>query len=183
MTISLFQRQQIARTALRCGAVIGLAIAGWVSLSQRANAQAAYGSYVGVGASVGLTSGDSELGEDQDFSGVIAARYHFLRLPISLRAQALVFTDTDAFVPTVSYDFPINWQTDAYIGAGVAFQDDNDSASPIGNETAFVLQPGVDYSIPNSRFVVFGNAIIAFDAYEQGGGTAAALQGGVGLQF
>lgn len=183
MTLSLFQRQQTARTTLRYGAVFGLAIAGLMSLGQRAEAQAAYGSYVGVGASVGLTSGDSELGEDQDFSGVIAARYHFLKLPISLRAQALVFTDTDAFVPTVSYDFPINWQTDAYIGAGVAFQDDSDSASPIGNETAFVVQPGVDYSIPNSRFVVFGNAIIAFDAYEQGGGTAAALQGGVGLQF
>ncbi|MGB3612372.1 MAG: hypothetical protein WBA10_01170 [Elainellaceae cyanobacterium] len=183
MTSSPSWRQPIIQTALRASAIAGIAIAGLVGSSPKALSQAAYGSYVGVGASVGLTSGDSDLGEDQDFAGVIAARYHFLRLPISVRAQALVFTDTDALVPTVSYDFPINWQTDAYIGAGVAFQDDSDSASPIGNETAFVIQPGIDYSIPNSRFVVFGNAIIAFDAYQQGGGTAAALQGGVGLRY
>ena len=150
-----------------------------------ASAQAAYGSYVGAGASIGLTSGDDAAGEDQDEAAVIAARYHFLRLPLSVRAQALVFTDTNAFVPTVSYDFPLNWHTDLYLGAGLAIQDagDNDDPSPIGNQTAFVLQPGVDYMLPNSRLVVFGNAIIAFDAYREGNNTAAALQGGVGVRF
>lgn len=145
-------------------------------------AQAAYGSYVGVGGSLGLTQGSAS--EDQDSAVVIAARYRLLEVPISIRAQLLTFTDTTAFVPTVSYDIPINWQTDAYIGAGVAFQDggDNDT-SPIGNQTSFVLQPGIDHSLPNSNLVIFGNAIIAFDAYRQGGGTAASLQGGVGLRF
>jgi hypothetical protein len=149
-----------------------------------ASAQAAYGSYVGVGGSFGLTRGDGG-NESRDTSAVIAARYRFLRVPISVRAQALVFTDTNAFVPTVSYDIPITWQADAYLGAGVAFQDggSNDDASPIGNQTSFVLQPGIDYSLPNSRLVVFGNAIIAFDAYREGGGPAAALQGGVGVRF
>ncbi|MGJ3249180.1 MAG: hypothetical protein ACFE0I_24285 [Elainellaceae cyanobacterium] len=149
-----------------------------------ASAQAAYGSYVGVGGSFGLTDGEGD-NENQDTAAVIAARYRLLRLPISVRAQALVFTDTNAFVPTVSYDIPITWQADAYLGAGVAFQDgnDEDDASPIGNQTAFVLQPGIDYALPNSRLVVFGNAIIAFDAYREGNGTAAALQGGVGVRF
>jgi hypothetical protein len=36
--------------------------------------------------------------------------------------------------------------------------------------------------IPNSNTVLFGNAIVAFDAYRQGSGTAFSLQGGVGLQ-
>ncbi|NET49347.1 MAG: porin family protein [Merismopedia sp. SIO2A8] len=155
------------------------------TMTAPAMAQAAYGSYVGVGASVGLTDGDEIADERQDESAVIAARYHFLRLPISVRAQALVFTDTNALVPTVSYDFPVNWHTDVYVGAGLAIQDagDNDAPSPIGNKTAFVIQPGVDYMLPNSRLVVFGNAIIAFDAYREGNGTAAALQGGVGVRF
>jgi len=150
-----------------------------------ASAQAAYGSYVGAGASFGITEGDELAGEDQDTAAVIAARYHFLRVPISVRAQALVFTDTNAFVPTVSYDFPITWRGDVYLGAGVAIQDagEDDEASPIGNQTAFVLQPGIDYMIPNSQLAVFGNAIIAFDAYREDGGTAAALQGGVGVRF
>jgi hypothetical protein len=37
--------------------------------------------------------------------------------------------------------------------------------------------------VPNSNTVLFGNAIIAFDAYRNGGGTALSVQGGVGLRF
>jgi len=174
--------------SLSIAAVAGLLVAGSAELveSKAANAQAAYGSYIGVGGSFGLTDGaDTSVNEDSDISAVISGRYRFMRLPISVRAQALVFTDTNAFVPTVSYDIPLNWQTDLYLGAGLAIQDagDNDDASPIGNQTAIVLQPGVDYMVPNSDLVVFGNAIIAFDAYRDGGGAAAALQGGVGLNL
>lgn len=156
-----------------------------IATPDAASAQAAYGSYVGIGASFGLTEGDAAAGEDQEVSAVIAGRYRFIRLPMSVRAQALVFTDTNAFVPTVSYDIPINWQTDLYLGAGLVLQDgdDDDDASPIGNQTAFVLQPGVDYMLPNSRLVIFGNSIIAFDAYREDGGVAASLQGGVGYNL
>ena len=168
--------------ALGCGALAALINVG---LTAPATAQAAYGSYVGVGGSLGLTDGNDAADETQEEAAVIAARYHFLRLPISVRAQALVFSDTNALVPTVSYDFPLNWHTDLYLGAGLVIQDagENDAPSPVGNQTAFAIQPGVDYMIPNSDFVVFGNAIIAFDAYREGSGAAAALQGGVGVQF
>lgn len=150
-----------------------------------ASAQAAYGSYIGVGASFGLTEGEEALGEEQNNSGVISFRYDILRAPISVRAQLLAFSDTTAFVPTVSYDVPLSWQADAYLGAGVAFQDGGDDrdTSPIGNQTAFVLQPGIDYFFPYSNMVVYGNAIIAFDAYEESGDTAASLQTGVGIRF
>lgn len=168
--------------ALGCSTLAAVVTIGQAS---PAMAQAAYGSYVGVGGSLGLTDGNDAAGESQDEAAVIAARYHFLRLPMSVRAQALVFTDTNALVPTVSYDFPLNWNTDLYLGAGLVIQDagENDSPSPVGNQTAFAIQPGVDYMLPNSRLVVFGNAIIAFDAYREGSGAAAALQGGVGVQF
>ncbi|MBD2091361.1 hypothetical protein H6F67_16055 [Microcoleus sp. FACHB-1515] len=151
-----------------------------VAIAPAAQAQAAYGSYVGAGVAFGTSSGNS----GSETSGLIAVRYRLLEVPISLRAQAMLFGGTTAIVPTVSYDIPLNWQTDAYVGAGVAFQDgDEDSASPIGDQTAFVLQPGVDYSLPNSNLVVFGNAIIAFDAYRETGGAATSFQGGVGLRF
>ncbi|MGK7889672.1 MAG: outer membrane beta-barrel protein [Leptolyngbyaceae cyanobacterium] len=181
--------QEQMRTGLQWGAIASLCslLATVIGLSQTAPvmAQAAYGSYVGIGASLGLSDGNEIAGESQDEAVTLAARYHFLRLPLSVRAQALVFTDTNALVPTVSYDFPLNWNTDLYFGAGLAIQDadEGDDPSPIGNKTAFVLQPGVDYMLPNSRFVVFGNAIIAFDAYREGNNTAAALQGGVGVRF
>lgn len=140
-----------------------------------ASAQAAYGSYVGAGATVGLSPDGQQIG------GVLAVRYKLLELPVSLRAQALIGSGT-AIVPTVSYDVPINWQTDAYLGAGVAFAS-GDSPSPVGDKTSFALQPGVDYMVPNSNTVFFGNAIIAFDAFRNGGGTAVSVQGGVGLRF
>ncbi|QSV53365.1 MAG: hypothetical protein HEP80_05115 [Dolichospermum sp. UKL201] len=151
------------------GTVLSLAVN-----SQPVKAQVAYGSYVGIGPTVGLTDG-TQLG------GVLAFRYKLLETPISFRAQALIGKDT-AIVPTVSYDLPLNWQTDVYLGAGLVLTS-GDTASPVGNKISFALQPGIDYVIPNSNTVIFGNAIIAFDAYRNTGGTALSLQGGVGLRF
>ena len=153
--------------------------AGILANAQSANAQAAYGSYVGVGTTFGATSDDN--GDGQQVGGVISARYKLLQLPISLRAQAFI-GEGFAIVPTVSYDFPLTWQTDAYIGAGVSFAG-GDNPSPVGDKTSFAIQPGVDIMLPNSRTALFGNAVIAFDAYRDGGGPAIAIQGGVGLRF
>jgi hypothetical protein len=149
-------------------------ISGLTLNTKPASAQVAYGSYIGVGPTVGLSEG-SQVG------GVLAVRYKLLESPISFRAQALVGQNT-AVVPTVSYDMPLNWQTDAYLGAGLVLAG-GDSPSPVGNKISFALQPGVDYVVPNSNTVIFGNAIIAFDAFRNGGGTALSLQGGVGLRF
>jgi hypothetical protein len=151
------------------GSVLSLAVN-----YQPVQAQVAYGSYVGLGPTVGFTDG-TQIG------GVLAFRYKLLETPISFRAQALIGKGT-AIVPTVSYDFPLNWQTDAYLGAGLVLTS-GDTASPVGNKISFALQPGIDYVIPNSNTVIFGNAIIAFDAYRNSGGTALSLQGGVGLRF
>jgi hypothetical protein len=163
--------------------VLGTGIA--FSHAPTASAQAAYGSYVGVGGSVGLTDAGTTGTEntDSDAAGVIALRYRLLEIPVSLRAQALI-SDTTAIVPTVSYDIPLDWYTDAYVGAGVAFQDaDPGEASPVGERTSFVIQPGIDHRLNRSRVVVFGNAIIAFDAYRDSSNTAVSLQGGLGLRF
>jgi hypothetical protein len=174
------ENQNNAFRAARLLGVVAIASGIVLATETQASAQAAYGSYIGLGASLGLSSGSGD--ESSSSGAVIAARYRILEIPLSVRAQVLV-SDATAIVPTVSYDIPIDWNTDVYIGAGVAFQDGNSSTSPIGNQTAFVIQPGIDYSFPNSDFVLFGNAIIAFDAYRESGDTAASLQGGVGLRF
>jgi hypothetical protein len=142
-------------------------------------AQAAYGSYIGVGATAGLTVDDNTDG--RQLGGMIGVRYKLLKLPLSLRVQGLFGTGT-AVVPSVSYDFPLNWQTDLYLGAGLAFGSGEDP-SPVGDTLSLAIQPGIDYIVPDSDLVYFGNAIFAFDAYKDGGGTAVSVQGGVGLQF
>lgn len=169
--------RQVALVSVLGGAIAGVTAA---IAAAPAQAQAAYGSYVGVGAGIGLTS-DAE-GDGADFAGVIAGRYRFLRFPVSVRAQAFIFGDGFAFVPTVSYDYSLNWNTDIYLGAGVAFTS-GDTPSPVGDNTSFVLQPGVDYMFPNSRLALFGNAVIAFNGFRDGDETAVSVQGGVGYQF
>ena len=165
-----------------CASLLAATAAGVVLLPESAQAQVAYGSYVGVGAGVGLTNAVAT-GEGSGLQGVIAGRYRFLTMPISARAQAFVFGDSFAVVPTVSYDVPLSWNADAYIGAGFSIPSGGSTPSVVGDKTAFVLQPGVDYMFPNSNLVAFGNAIFAFDAYRDGGNTAISVQGGVGIQF
>lgn len=154
-------------------AAIALTIAtATVSHAPTAIAQAAYGSYVGVGTSLGF-------GDETEVAGVVAFRYNILELPISLRAQAFI-GDGFAFAPTVSYDIPLNWQTDVYVGAGVSFAGNN---SVLGDQTAFAIQSGVDHMLSDNNLAIFGNAIVAFDAFRDRNAAAVALQGGVGLQF
>ena len=143
-------------------------------------AQAAYGSYVGIGGGLGLNDDDN--GDGDGLGLVVAGRYKLFAVPISLRGQAFLLNGDVALVPTVSYDIPITFQTDIYLGAGLSIPTGND-ASPVGDQTAFVLQPGIDFAVPRSNVVVFGNAIFAFDAFEDGGGTATAIQAGVGWNF
>jgi hypothetical protein len=143
-----------------------------------AQAQAAYGSYIGVGPAIGVTKGKAS-NEPREVSAAINARYKILESPVSLRAQAFIGNGV-AILPTVSYDIPLNWQTEAYIGIGPALHISGNT--PIGNKTAFAIQPGIDYALPNSKVVLFGNAVLALDAYKTGG-AAASIQGGVGWRF
>ena len=129
-----------------------------------AKAQAAYGSYIGIGPAFG----------NGELAVAINGRYNILELPISIRGAAFI-GDGSAFVPTVSYDYPLNFNTEIYIGAGVVFANDD---SVMGDGTAFVLQPGVDYTLDDSNLVFYGNAIVPI-----GGDTTTAVQGGVGIQF
>ncbi|MCG8368324.1 MAG: porin family protein [Pseudanabaenales cyanobacterium] len=151
-----------------------------LATAKPAQAQAAYGSYVGIG--IAFSPTEDSNGDGEDFQGVIAGRYRILESPISIRAQAFLLGDSSAIVPTISFDVPISWQTDVYLGAGIAFTG-GDEPSVVGDTTSFVLQPGVDYILPNSNLVFFGNAVIAFDAYRNGDDIAASFQGGVGIQF
>lgn len=157
-----------------------IAVGAQVAITAPAIAQAAYGSYVGIGPAFGLTSGSAN--EDSKTTANIAVRYKFLRAPLSIRTQVLVGDDGTAIVPTISYDIPLSWQADVYVGAGASIVP-GDGLTPVGNKTSFAIQPGIDYALPNSGFVVFGNAIIAFDAYENAGSAAVSVQGGVGLRF
>jgi len=155
---------RLARLAVMAFGTLASTVAVTLAVAMPANAQAAYGSYIGIGPAFG------------DGEGAIAinGRYNILELPISIRGAAFL-GDGSAFAPTVSYDFPLNFNTEIYVGAGVAFASEG---SVMGDGTSFVVQPGVDFTMDRSNLVFYGNAIIPF-----GGDTTTAVQGGVGIQF
>ncbi len=175
-------RLTFSSTRLAIALIGGSAIAvfGTLLTTTPASAQAAYGSYVGVGPSFGLTEGDFA-SQDNAFGAVIAGRYKFLEAPVSLRSQVFLSDESWAVAPTASLDIPLDWQTDVYIGAGFSIVSGS-QATPIGDKSSFIIQPGIDHMLPQTNLVLFGNAVIAFDGYEEGG-TAASLQGGVGIRF
>lgn len=154
-----FVQKLVSLTGLALGS-LALAFAA----QSPAKAQAAYGSYIGIGPAFG----------NGELAVAINGRYNILELPISIRGAAFI-GDGSAFVPTVSYDYPLNFNTEIYLGAGVVFANDD---SVMGDGTSFVLQPGVDYTLDDSNLVFYGNAIIPI-----GGDTTTAVQGGVGIQF
>lgn len=158
MTISFGKRL----ASLASFAIGALAIT--LSVQSPVKAQAAYGSYIGIGPAFG----------DGEIAVGINGRYNILEVPISIRGAAFL-GDGSAFAPTVSYDYPLSFSTDIYLGAGVAFASEG---SVMGDGTSFVLQPGVDFTSNSSRLVFYGNALIPI-----GGDTTTAVQGGIGIQF
>lgn len=185
MGITLKKLTRSVPDSTRCAIALfgGSAIAVFGTLlttTSPASAQAAYGSYVGVGPSFGLTEGDFA-SQDNAFGAVIAGRYKFLEIPLSLRSQVFLSDESWAVAPTASLDIPLDWQTDVYVGAGFSIVSGS-QATPIGDKSSFIIQPGIDHMLPQTNLVLFGNAVIAFDGYEEGG-TAASVQGGVGVRF
>lgn len=151
-----------------------------IGMAKPAAAQPAYGSYIGIGAGFGR---ENDGNDSIDVEGLVAARYKFLEFPISVRGQLLIDGNSFGFVPTISYDIPLSWQIEPYVGVGASFVNEG---SILGDRTAFVIQPGIDYALPNSRLVVFGNAMIAIDGFEGGdrdGDTAVTVQTGLGYRF
>ncbi len=159
---------------------VALAAGLTLSTPSTVKAQAAYGSYLGAGAAFGVTNGGGT-NENSTTSAFVATRYKFLKVPVSLRSQVLIGGSGLAVVPVVSYDFPINWQTDVYIGAGASIVQGTNT--PIGNRGSFVLQPGIDYALPNSSVSLFWNAIVSLDGYQSSGTSAVSIQAGAGLRF
>ncbi|NEQ24020.1 MAG: porin family protein [Microcoleus sp. SIO2G3] len=163
-------------------AVSALVVAPIVAGARPAAAQTAGmdGSYVGAGISAGVTSGD---GQDSQFGGTIQGRLQVPNTPISARGAVLFTDDTSAIVPTLTYDIPVSDRANVYAGAGYSFVDsDGLQASPLGNQDAFVLTAGAETEVA-PRVVVFGDAKLGFDAYQDSSNPAVALQLGAGFRF
>jgi Outer membrane protein beta-barrel domain len=138
-------------------------------------------SYVGAGLSVGITnSGQGE--EGSKVGGTIQGRYALPKLPFSLRG-AIQFNDVaSTIMPIISYDLPMNKNTNLYLGAGYGFHDTPGKNSTFGNTDAPLLTVGLESNL-NDKIMIFGDTKLGIEPYQNSGASSLSVQLGAGYRF
>jgi hypothetical protein len=137
--------------------------------------------YVGVGAAGSVTNGGT--GSDGlNFGGNVQGRVVIPNTPMSVRGTVLFNGNNSAIVPTVTYDLPVAKGTNVYAGVGGAFVQNKGVNSPIGTRDSVVLNAGVETQVAKG-VVVYTDAKLGLNAYQNSPASAVGLSGGVGIQF
>ncbi|GAB4432415.1 MAG: hypothetical protein D6742_12015 [Cyanobacteria bacterium J069] len=142
-----------------------------------ASAQMA-GSYIGAGISAGVTE---DADGDTSFGANVQGRFDVPVAPISVRGAALI-SDSAALIPLVTYDFGIAPGTNLYVGGGYSFVTDEGRSTPLGDRNAPVVTVGVESAL-RRNIVLYGDAKVGFDAYENSNDAAVSLQVGAAYRF
>lgn len=139
------------------------------------------GSYIGAGVAAGVTNGGQD-GDAATFGGNIQGRLAVPDAPVSVRGAVLWSDETSAIMPMVSYDVPVAKNTNVYVGAGYSFVEENGKPTPLGNQDAVVLTAGAESAIAKD-FIVYGDAKLGINAYQNSPASAVSVQAGVGYRF
>jgi outer membrane autotransporter protein len=179
-----FNLKSASLSALSVLAVLGSAIAPALFAANSASAQTAprgmEGSYLGGGASVGL-SGDA-LDNDANFGGHVQGRLDIPQAPVSLRGAALISGDNVALVPTVTADIGVARNTNLYLGAGYSFLTDEGATSALGNQNAVVLTAGVETAV-HRNIAIYSDVKVALDGVQGSDKTPVSVQVGAAYKF
>jgi hypothetical protein len=138
-------------------------------------------SYIGVGASAGVTNGGQD-GDAANFGGNFQGRLAIPNVPVSVRGAVLFGGENTAVMPMLSYDLPVSSNVNLYAGAGYSFVNQEGEPSPLGNKNAPVVTLGAEAGIGRS-VVVYGDAKLGVDAYRNSSADALSFQAGVGYRF
>jgi hypothetical protein len=139
------------------------------------------GSYVGAGVGAGVTNG----GRNNDaatFGGNVQGRFAVPNAPVSVRGSVLFNGDNSVVIPSLSYDLPVNKNTNIYAGAGYAFVQKDGKASQLGNQDSPIVSVGVESQVTRG-VVVYSDAKYGIRSYQGSNSNALSLQAGVGLKF
>lgn len=138
-------------------------------------------SYLGAGISISATN-NGKTSDDAGFGGNIQGRVAIPNTPISARGAILFNDQTSAIMPIVSYDVPITNSANVYLGAGYSFVEEDGELSPLGSKDAVVLTTGVEAEV-RRNIVLYGDAKLGIDAYEDSSGSAVSFQLGAAYRF
>jgi hypothetical protein len=138
-------------------------------------------SYVGAGIAAGVTNGGQN-GDAATFGGNITGRVKVPKTPLSARTQINFSDETSAIIPHVSADLGIAKGTNLYVGVGYQFVEDNGQPTPSGNDDGVAVVAGVEKQVGN-KFMVYSNATVGINAYENSSASAVSINGGLGYRF
>ncbi|GAB1542251.1 hypothetical protein NUACC21_49250 [Scytonema sp. NUACC21] len=138
-------------------------------------------SYVGAGVSAGFTNGGQN-GDAATLGGNLTGRVKLGNTPFSARANLNFSDETTAIVPHVSADLGIAKGTNAYVGVGYQFVEANGKPTPSGNDDALAVIAGVESEV-GKNFLIYSNASVGIEAYENSPASSVSVNGGVGYRF
>lgn len=155
--------------------------AGAASAQSRPTTRGTDASYVGVGVTGGLTNGGDE-NNAAEFGGNFTGRVKLGNTPVSARGNVIWNNETTAIIPEISVDVPIARGTNAFVTGGYSFIENNGVPTPLGNKDAVVVGAGVESEVAKN-FLLYTNAKVGIRAYENSGGSAVTINGGLGYSF
>lgn len=79
-------------------------------------------------------------------------------------------------------DVPIANRTNAYLTGGYSFVKKDGSPTPIVNRDSVVIGAGVESEVANN-FLVYTNAKVGLDAYQNSDASAVSINRGIGYRF
>ncbi|ARV61831.1 hypothetical protein BZZ01_27265 [Nostocales cyanobacterium HT-58-2] len=155
--------------------------AGEASALPRPTKKGTDASYVGAGVSAGLTNGGQN-GDASTFGGNVTSRLKLGDTPLSARGQLNFSDQTTAIIPHVSADLGIAKGTNAYVGVGYQFVEANGKPTPSGNRDGVAVVAGVESEV-SRNFLIYSNATVGVNAYENSPASAVSINGGLGYRF
>ena len=138
-------------------------------------------SYVGAGISAGVTNGGQN-GDAATFGGNITGRVPLGNSSLSARGQVNFSNETSAIIPHLTVDVPVATGTNVYLGAGYQFVEENGKPTPSGNKDGIAVVAGVESEVAKN-FLIYSNATVGVNAYENSSASGVSLNGGVGYRF
>ena len=137
--------------------------------------------YVGGGIGGQVTNGGQE-NDAANVGGNIQGRLKIKNTPISARTKVLWNNDATAINPEVSADLGIAKNTNVYGAVGFSFVEQDGKSTPLGNNDSVTASVGVESQVKKG-IVVYSNATVSLDGFENTSAMPVNVGGGVGFTF
>ncbi len=137
--------------------------------------------YVGGGLSGQVTNG----GQDNDaanLGGNIQGSLPVQGTPIDVKTKVLWNNDATAINPEIAAGTCIGSRTKVYGAVGYSFIEQDGKSTPLGNQDSVTASVGVESEVQKG-IVVYSNATVPFNGFDNTSAIPVNVGGGVGFKF